>query len=118
MILVAHSEMRAKHPTHLRAIFDRCQKYKISLNPHKCILCVVSKRFLGFIVSKYGIMVEPLKVEEIIQLPPLSTMCQLQSLQGKANFLRTFISNYVQITKGFMRLLKKYVPFYWDDQAE
>jgi hypothetical protein len=51
-------------------------------------------------------------------LPPPHTILQLQSLQGKANFLRRFIANYAEITKGFMRLLKKDVPFYWDDVAQ
>jgi hypothetical protein len=67
---------------------------------------------LGFIVSTTGIMVDPLKVEAIIQLPPPHTILQLQSLQGKANFLRHFIANYAEITKGFMHLLKKDVPFF------
>ena len=26
--------------------------------------------------------------------------------------------NYTEITKGFMRLLKKDVPFYWDEAAQ
>jgi hypothetical protein len=51
-------------------------------------------------------MVDPLKVEEILRLPPPCTIRQLQGLQGKANFLRRFIVNYANITKGFMRLLK------------
>jgi hypothetical protein len=63
-------------------------------------------------------MVDPLKVEAIVQLPPPRTILQLQSLQGKANFLRCFIANYDEITKGFMRLLKKEVPFLWDKAAQ
>jgi hypothetical protein len=63
-------------------------------------------------------MVDPLKVEAIIQLPPPRTISQIQSLQGKANFLQRFITNYAEITKGFMRLLKKDVPFFWDEAAQ
>jgi hypothetical protein len=63
-------------------------------------------------------MVDPLKVEAIVQLPPPCTILQLQSLQGKVNFLRCFIANYAEITKGFMHLLKKDVPFHWDDVAQ
>jgi len=62
-------------------------------------------------------MIDPFKVEVILKLPPPRTIRQLQSLQGKANFLRRFIANYVEVTKGFMHLLKKDVPFYWDYQA-
>jgi hypothetical protein len=63
-------------------------------------------------------MVNPLKVEAIIQLPPPRTILQLQSLQGKGNFLRCFIANYAEITKGFMCLLKKDIPFLWDEAAQ
>jgi hypothetical protein len=63
-------------------------------------------------------MVDPLKVEAIVQLPPPRTILQLQSLQGKVNFLRRFIANYAEITKGFMRLLKKDVPFLWDEATQ
>ena len=62
-------------------------------------------------------MVDPLKVEAIVWFPPLCTIPQLQSLQGKENFLRRFITNYVEITKGFMCLLKD-IPFHWDEDAQ
>jgi hypothetical protein len=77
----------------------------------------MSGRILGFIVSKIGIMVDPLKVEEIVQFPPPCTDPQLHSLQEKANFLRRFIANYVEITNGFMCLLKKGLPFHWDEAS-
>jgi hypothetical protein len=63
-------------------------------------------------------MVDPFRVEAILQLSPLHIVNQLQSLQGKANFLRQFIANYVEITNGFMRLLKKEVPFYRDKRGQ
>jgi hypothetical protein len=34
------------------------------------------------------------------------------------NFLRCFVANYAEITKGFMRLLKKDAPFSWDKAAQ
>ena len=92
--------------------------YHIRLNPQKCIFGVESGRLLGFIMANDGIRVDPLKFEAITKLPPPRTILQLQSLQGKANFLRRFIVNYAEITKGFMRLLKKGVPFIWDDWAQ
>ena len=63
-------------------------------------------------------MVNPLKVDVIVQFPPPCTIPQLQSLQGKVNFLQRFIANYIDITKGFMCLLKKGVPFCWGEIAQ
>jgi hypothetical protein len=116
--LASCSRKRKYHPTHLRLIFERCLYFRIRLNPNKCSFCMMSRRLLGFIVSTMRIMVDPLKVEAIVQFPPPRTILQLQSLQGKANFLRRFITNYAEITKGFMRLLKKDVPFFWDEAAQ
>ena len=116
--LPTHSLHRNDHHIHLRAIFMRFRHQKIHLNPHKCVFCVKSRRLLGFIISKYDIRVDPSKVEAIINLPPPSTLCQLQSLQGKAKFLRRFIPNYAELTKGFTRLLKQNILFIWDVIAD
>lgn len=79
-----------------------------------CFLCTIWKIF-GFIVSKAGIHVDPSKVEAIISLPPPSTLQQLQILHGKEYFLRRFIPNYAELTKGFTRLLKQNILFIWDE---
>jgi hypothetical protein len=112
--LPAHSMHHIDHPVHLRAIFLRCRFYHIRLNPHKCVFYVESDRLLGFIVSRQGIRVDSLKVKVILNLPPPSSLRQLQSLQGKENFLRRFIPNYAELTLGFTRLLKKGSKFIWD----
>ena len=116
--LPAHSDRREDHVSHLRAIFLRCRHYRVHLNPHKCIFNVESGRLLGFIISKDGIRIDPFKVEAILALPPPKNITQLQSLQGKANFLHRFVCNYAEMSQGYMRLLKKDTPFIWDEQAQ
>ena len=78
--LLAHSRKQINHPDHLRLIFERCKHYKICLNPHKCVFYVDSGRLLEFIVSKKGIQVDPLKVESIVNLPPLRSIRKIHSL--------------------------------------
>jgi len=75
--LAAQSHKWGNHPTHICRVFDRCQYYRIQLNPRKIILCVVSGILLGFIVSKHGIMVNPFKVEAIVHLPRSHNIHQL-----------------------------------------
>jgi hypothetical protein len=43
---------------------------------------------------------------------------QLQSFQGKDNFLWWFIMNYTEIVKGFTHLLKKGVSLIYHDQDQ
>eukprot|EP00253_Pinus_taeda_P005088 PITA_05088 len=93
--LPTHSAKRPDHPSHLH-----------------------SGRLLGFIVSREGIRLDPLKVEAILNIPPPASLRQLQSLQGKAKFMGRFILNYAEVAKGFTRLLKRDTPFRWDAIAE
>ena len=103
--LTAHSKHRAQHLHDLHTIFLRCRKYNIHLNPLKCEFCVPAGHLLGFIVSKDGITLDPLKVQTILELPIPCTLRQLQSLQGKANFIRRFVPDYATTAHGFLRLL-------------
>jgi hypothetical protein len=73
---------------------------------------------LGFIVSQHGIMVDPLKVQAITKIPPPRNLRQLQSLQGKANFLRRFVPDYATRAHGFLHLLHHDIPFRWDEHAQ
>jgi hypothetical protein len=116
--LTARSKKRTQHLDDLRIIFQRCRQYNIRLNPLKCVFCVTAGRLLGFIVSQSGITVDPLKVQAITEIPPPRNLRQLQSLQGKANFLRRFVPDYAIRAHGFLRLLRHDIPFHWDDYAQ
>jgi hypothetical protein len=80
--LAAHSSERVDHSKHLQLVFERCHYYRIWFNTHKCIFCIRSRCLLVFLVSETEIMVDPLKVEAILQFPPPRTIRQLQGLQG------------------------------------
>ena len=72
-------------------------------------------RLLGFVVSKDGIRIYPLKISAILALPAPTNILELQTLQGKEKFLHYFVCNFVEKTHGYMCLLKMDTPFFWDD---
>ena len=73
---------------------------------------------LGFVVSKDGIRIDPLKIAAILDLPAPTNLFELQSLQGKENFLHCFVCNFTEKMHVYMRLLKKNIPLFWYDQAQ
>ena len=111
--LTAHSRKCSQHIDDLRQVFLQCRKYNVPLNPLNYVFCVLDGCLLGFIVSHKGIMVNPLK-QAILNIPSPCTLRQLQSLQGKANFLHCFIPDYATKVLGFLRLLCFNIPFVWD----
>jgi hypothetical protein len=63
--LTVFSNSDAEHLKHLRQTFDKCKKYGLSLNPKKSHFSMQEGKLLGHIVSKYGIKIDPQRVEAI-----------------------------------------------------
>lgn len=115
--LLEKSKTRDNHLIVLVRIFDRVEKYKVQLNPKKCVSGVTTGKLLGFIVSNRGIEVYPNKVKAILEISPPSTLKQLISLQGRLQSIRCFIAQLVDKCQPFQHLLKKGVTFKWIDQC-
>jgi hypothetical protein len=69
------------------------RKYGLRMNPLKCSFGVSAGHFLGFVVHENGIEVGPKKIETIKRIQTLMCKKEVQSLLGKVNYLRQFISN-------------------------
>jgi hypothetical protein len=99
-------------------VFERLRKYKLKMNPIKCAFGVSSGKFLGFIVTKHGIEVDPTKIKAIMDMPQPKNIHDLKSLQGHLAYIRRFISNLSGRCKPFSPLMKKGVPFIWDQTCQ
>jgi hypothetical protein len=55
----------------LRLMLDKWRKCKISMNLKKCIFFSPFGVFLGHIVCKQGLLVDPSKIAIIVDIPPL-----------------------------------------------
>jgi hypothetical protein len=116
--LTAISKKREQHVQHLRTIFQRCREYDISLNPKKSIFGVDKGKLLGHIISKYGIMIDPTRVEDIKRIPLPKDNKSLQSFFGQINFIRRFVPNFAEIVKPLNKLLNKDAHFEWESEGE
>jgi hypothetical protein len=80
----------------------------------KCAFGVSSGKFIGFVITKHGIEVDPSKIQAIVKMPPPINLHKLKSFQGHLAYIRRFISNIPGRCKPFSRVIKKGVPFQWD----
>jgi hypothetical protein len=101
----------------LKETFDNLRKFKIMLNPKKCVFGMSSGKLLGYMVSSWGIHVNPKKVEAIEKLQPPRTRKEIQKLAGMMAALSQFISKLGECDMPFYRLLRKVDGFQWDGQA-
>nr|XP_027067664.1 uncharacterized protein LOC113693306 [Coffea arabica] len=115
--LVVKSKKREDHIQNLRRVFQRLRRYQLKMNPLKCAFGVTSGKFLGFIVHQRGIEVDRSKIDAIVNMPEPRNIHELKSLQGKLAYIRRFISNLAWRCQPFSRLMKKGVPFEWDESC-
>ena len=64
-------------------------------------------KLLGHIISKYGIHVDPTRVEAIQQIEQPQNKKEIQCFNGKMNFLRRFIPNLAEHLREITSMLKK-----------
>ena len=94
------------HLEDLRRILDRTRKFGLRMNPKKCAFGVTAGQFLGFLVHERGIEIGLKSQEAVRTMKPPTTKKELQSLIGKINFVRRFISNLSGRIEPFMGLVK------------
>ncbi|XXG41985.1 hypothetical protein AAC387_Pa01g2344 [Persea americana] len=116
--LAVKSKRKEDHLQDLREVFLRLRKHKLRMNPLKCFFSVSSGKFLGFIVRKAGIELDPIKVKAILEMLSPRTPRELKGLQGRLAYIRRFISNLSGKCRPFSRLMKKGVDFVWDTECE
>jgi len=66
--ITMYSYHRRDHVYHLRHIFERCQRYGISLNPKKSMFAAIERKLLGHILSKEGIVIDPERIQTIMRI--------------------------------------------------
>ena len=103
------------HLDDLQETFNTLRSYNMKLNPSKCVFRVTTGKFLGFMVSHRGIEVNSEKVPAIMELEPLRTVTEVQSLNGKIPVLNRFISRATDKCLPFFRTLRK--SFKWTDEC-
>ena len=113
--LVVKSKKRMEHLQDLRQVFERLHRYQLKMNPMKCAFGVTFGKFLGFIVRYRGIEIDRSKIDAIQKMPEPRNIHELKSLQGKLAYIRRFISNLAGRCQPFSRLMKKDVPFKWNE---
>jgi hypothetical protein len=77
---------------------------------------VFSRRILGFIVSKERKLLDPKKIQAIVNMPPLKNPQQIQVFNGMAQFYKCFIKNFVVIMAPINKLTIKTKTFLWIEE--
>jgi len=66
--MMVTSQVKDQHVTDLEELFTTIAKYRLKLNPEKCVFRVEAGKFLGFLLTEHGIEANPEKCVAIIAM--------------------------------------------------
>jgi len=99
----------------LKLVLQRCTEKNLTVNWKKCHFMLKHGIVLGHEISSRGIEVEKSKVEVIAKFPEPKCLEDIRSFLGHAGFYRRFIKEFSKIAGPLTNLLRKDVPFHFDD---
>ena len=74
-----------EHITWLNRVMDRITSAGLTINPDKCEFCRAQVRYLGFVVQRDGLAVDPDKTRPILDYPPPRNVKQLRRFLGMSS---------------------------------
>ena len=116
--IIIYSNTFEQHLDHLNQVFAAIRQACLKIKLRKCFFCFPNIAFLGHIVGRNGIAVDPKKVEKIEQFPIPTNLRELRSALGLFSYYRKFIKDFSKIAKPMLTLLKKDTPFEWTNKQQ
>jgi hypothetical protein len=115
--ILIYSKNEEEHAKHLRIVLTRLREHQLYAKFGKCAFWLEEIRFLGHILYVKGIVVDPSKVKYILEWKPPTTVHQVRSFLGLAEYYRRFIPDFSKIVKPIIGLLKNDTKFDWSSKC-
>ncbi|GJY78017.1 putative reverse transcriptase domain-containing protein [Tanacetum coccineum] len=116
--ILIYSKSEEEHEVHLKTILDLLKKEKLYAKFSKCEFWLKEVQFLGHVVNRDGIHMDPSKVESVKnwKIPESST--EIRSFLGLAGYYRRFIENFSKIAKPLTLLTQKNKTYVWGNEQD
>jgi hypothetical protein len=111
--ILIYSKNDSDHEEHLWMVLQKLQDNQLYAKFSKCEFWLDEVPFLGHIIYKGGISVDPAKVKEIVGWKIPKTVTEVHSFLGLAGYYRPFIEEFSKIAKPMTSLLEKGKEFNW-----
>ncbi|WVZ93962.1 hypothetical protein U9M48_039911 [Paspalum notatum var. saurae] len=116
--ILIYSNTEEEHEEHLRIVLQKLREHKLYAKLRKCEFWLDQVPFLGHIVSKGGIMVDPSKISSVMDWKVPEVVKEVRRFLGLAGYYRRFIESFSKIAKLMTSLLEKGVPFIWTKERQ
>jgi hypothetical protein len=104
--ILIYSKTWQSHLSHVDQILHLLSQHQIFLKQSKCAFGTSEVEYLGHIVGKASVRVDPKKIEAMQDWPHPKTLKILRGFLGLTGYYRKFVKNYGKIVTPLTALLK------------
>jgi hypothetical protein len=105
--ILVYSKNEEEHEGHLRLVLQKLRDHKLYTKLCKCELWLKQVAFLGHVVLKGGIYVDPSKVQDMLSWKAPTSVSDIWSFLRLAGYYRRFIEGFLKISKPMTELPEK-----------
>ena len=105
--ILIFSKSKAEHEKHLEQVLEILRRNVLKAKFSKCIFWQEEVKFLGHVVSKQGIAVDPSKITAIQNWKQPSTPTEVRSFLGLASYYRKFVKKLFEDIRSFNEAYKE-----------
>jgi hypothetical protein len=105
--ILVYSRNEEEHEEHLRLALQRLREHRLYTKLSKCEFWMKQVAFLGHVISKEGISVDPRNVQDVLSWNVPTSVGDIKSFLGLAGYYRRFIEGFSKISKPMIELLEK-----------
>ena len=116
--ILIYSKSQEEHVEHLRIVLRILAEQQLYAKFSKCEFWLDKVQFLGHVISKDGISVDPAKIEAVSQWSAPTSVTEIQSFLGLAGYYRRFVEGFSTLAAPLTALTKKDRKFEWTDKCE
>jgi hypothetical protein len=103
--ILIYSKSEAEHEEHLRLVLQKLRDHRLDAKLSKCEFWLKQVSFLGHIVSKGAIYVDPSKIQDVLSWNARTRVGEIQSFLGLTGYYQRFIKGFSKISKSMTELL-------------
>jgi hypothetical protein len=109
--ILVYSKLEEEHEQHLRMVLQVLREHQLYAKLSKCSFYQRKIHYLGHIISKEGIVVDPEKVEAIREWLAPRNVVKVRSFMGLVGYYRRFITGFSKIAHPITSLQRKEEKF-------
>lgn len=104
--ILIYSKSLKEHLKHPKIVLTMLREHELYENKKKCSFAKSRVEYLGHVISRKGVEVDPEKIRSIVEWPSPTNVKEVRGFLGLTGYYRRFVHQYGTMAAPLTQLLK------------